>query len=514
MHKVTNKLAAGLHKLQRSAESNIPHRSEPLNSQQSIYRFRKQRGVNLGSWFVLERWITDAPFRYAAAPAQSDLDVARGQHAKETLEAHYDSWITESDWSWICDRGLNTVRIPIGYYHLCGADPSVLEGTDFKDLGHVFSGAWLRLINAIETAQRFGLGVLLDLHAAPGKQNNDSHAGTPMPPTFFSDHRNRTHTIHVLRTLIVHLNNYSPPLLNIVGIELLNEPQPPSDSVLKDWYSIAIKDLATLDRNLPIYLGDCWRTEQYADYIKSTPHSSLLVLDHHLYRCFTSSDISTPAPDHTRSLTDESAHTSRMFSRVAEKLSSAGGGLVVGEWSGALNPGSITGAPDEVKNYVAAQLSLYEKHCAGYFFWTYKKLGLRPDRGWCLRDAVDGGIFPSRVGLLATRRADGDRERQVSARDELKEKALGEHTAYWSKYPGRYQHSRFADGFAVGWDDAYMFFASSSSLDRAVSELGFVGAWSKNRTEDHGSSFWEFQHGFNQGVVAARSDFRQHYCFD
>ncbi|KAJ6605828.1 glycoside hydrolase superfamily [Mycena sp. CBHHK59/15] len=298
----------------------------------------------------------DALFRHAAAPAQSDFDVARGQHATETLEARYDSWI--------CDRVLNTA------------------------------------------------------------------------------------------------------------------------------------DLMTLDPNLPIYLGDCWRTEQYADYIKSTPHSSPLVLDHHLYRCFTSSDISTPAPDHTRSLTDESAHTSRMFSRVAEKLSSAGGGLVVGEWSGALNPGSITGAPDEVKNYAAAQLSLYEKHYEGYFFWTYKKLGLRPDRGWCLRDAVEGGIFPSRVGLLATRRADGDRERQVSARDKVKVKALGEHTAYWSKYPGRYQHSRFADGFAVGWNDAYMFFASSSSLDRAVSELGFVGARSKNRTEDQGSSFWEFRTSF------------------
>ncbi|KAJ6485738.1 glycoside hydrolase superfamily [Mycena sanguinolenta] len=477
-----------------------------------MYRFRKQRGVNLGSWFVLERWIADAPFRYAAPPAQSDLDVARGQNARSVLEAHYDSWISQSDWNWISDRGLNTVRIPasIGYYHLCGADRSVLSGTDFESFYDVFSGVWARLIQAIETAREFGLGVLLDLHAAPGKQNPDAHAGTSNEPRFFSDRRSRMHTIHVLRTLVTCLHAHTPPLVNVVGIELLNEPQPSSDAELKNWYTTAIKDISVLDPTLPIYLGDCWKIEQYAEYIKSIPHSSLLVLDHHLYRCFSSSDISTPASAHARALMDESAATPRMFARVAEMLDSVGG-LVVGEWSGALNPGSLTGSPDDTKNYVAAQLQLYEAHCSGNFFWTYKKAGHNRDQGWCLRDAVDGGVFPPRVGLFASRSSEDDYERQARTRENFKNKALGEHTAYWSKYPGKYRHERFADGFAIGWDDAYTFFAASSRLDRPVSELGFVGAWAKTRTDDH-SSFWEFEHGFRQGVKAARNDFQENYC--
>ncbi|KAJ7886014.1 glycoside hydrolase superfamily [Mycena leptocephala] len=486
----------------------------PHNNEASIYRFRKQRGVNLGSWFVLERWITDAPFRSAAPPAQSDLDVARGQNARAVLEAHYDDWITETDWAWISERGLNTVRIPIGYYHLCGVDVSVLSGTDFENFAHVFSGVWVRLIQAIETAQRFGLGVLLDLHAVPGKQNNDAHAGTSNPAAFFRDRRHRLHTIHVLRTFVTHLNAHNPPLVNLVGIELLNEPHPSVDAELKNWYSTAIKDLAALDPTLPIYVGDCWKTEEYAEYIKSTPHPSLLVLDHHLYRCFTSSDISTPASAHARALTDENAHTPRMFARVAEMLDSAGAGFVVGEWSGALNPGSLTGSPDENKNYVAAQLRLYEAHCSGNFFWTYKKTGRHPDLGWCLRDAVEGGIFPSRVGLFASKSTEGDNERQTIARDNLKDKALGEHTAYWSKYPGKYKHARFAEGFTLGWDDAYTFFTASSHLNGVVSELGFVGGRAKTKTDDHGSSFWEFQHGFKQGVNAATSDFRENYCLN
>ncbi|KAI9062049.1 glycoside hydrolase family 5 protein [Trametes sanguinea] len=139
----------------------------PFPNVQDWYRYRKQRGVNLGSWFVLERWIADSPFRNAAAPAQSDLDVAKGNNAKEILERHWDTWITQADWAWLADKGINTVRIPIGYYHICGADPGVLEGTDFADLDHVFAGAWARVTNALATAHRYGIGVLFECPGTP-----------------------------------------------------------------------------------------------------------------------------------------------------------------------------------------------------------------------------------------------------------------------------------------------------------------------------------------------------------
>ena len=62
---------------------------------------------------MLERWITETPFREAEAPAQSDLDVAKGANAKEILERHWDTWITEADWAWLAEKGINTVRIPV-----------------------------------------------------------------------------------------------------------------------------------------------------------------------------------------------------------------------------------------------------------------------------------------------------------------------------------------------------------------------------------------------------------------
>ncbi|KAG6852880.1 hypothetical protein C0991_008393 [Blastosporella zonata] len=398
-------------------------------SDSTLYQYRKHRGVNLGSWFVLERWITDQPYRFANAPGQSDLDVARGSNARETLENHWDNWIVESDWVWISERGINAVRIPIGYYHLCAVDPSVLHGTAFEAFALVFSGAWLRITKAIQAASRYGLGVLIDLHAAPGKQNNDAHSGTSDPPTFFNDKRSRDHTTRVLcmllKSLKAHANSQTPPLTNLIGIELLNEPASPSDTALQGWYTSTIKALRDIDPTIPLYLGECWRTDQYADFAEQHTPSSPLVLDHHLYRCFTASDNSTPVSEHTHSLSDPSAPTPQMFARVSEKLGRAGGGLVVGEWSGGLNPGSLTGKPGEQREYICAQLELYERHCAGWFFWTYKKQWAG-DTGWSLRDSVGAGVFPDRVALRRRGQILKDEDQRCRKRDEEKDQALGE----------------------------------------------------------------------------------------
>lgn len=51
--------------------------------------------------------------------------------------------------------------------------PEVLKDTDFAPHAEVFAGAWARIEQAIQTAGRFGLGVLVDLHAAAGAQNAD-----------------------------------------------------------------------------------------------------------------------------------------------------------------------------------------------------------------------------------------------------------------------------------------------------------------------------------------------------
>lgn len=229
------------------------------------------------------------------------------------------------------------------------------------------------------------------------------------------------HAKHVLRVLLSLLMRFP----NVIGIELLNEPAPPSDPVLQGWYSDTIRELRSVDPTMPLYISECWRAENYAGYISGLPQTTatFVALDHHLYRCFTKEDIHISALQHARNMADANG-TAGMFARVSEKL---GGGLVVGEWSGALNPGSLRGSHDpagDQRQFVSAQLELFEKYCAGYFFWTYKKQN-RGDKGWSFRDAVEGGTFPSWVGLKARRSCIGDEQSRQGRRSNLRDKALG-----------------------------------------------------------------------------------------
>lgn len=244
------------------------------------------------------------------------------------------------------------------------------------------------------------------------------------------------HTVHVLAVLVSQVNqfckSFDPPLANVVGIELLNEPQ--HDPSLEKWYLDAISAIRSVDPSIPVYIGDSWMTDQYASFIES--HAASLpftVLDHHLYRCFTQGDSSTSASQHAHNLRDPNAGTPQMFARVSQKLQAAGGALVVGEWSGALNPGSLHDVGNDIevrREYISAQLALYEQYCSGYFFWTYKKE--HPgDKGWSFRDAVGSGVFPSRVGLDnrdAVFRGDPQREMR---RNRARDQALGTCPEIW-----------------------------------------------------------------------------------
>ncbi|KAI5122109.1 hypothetical protein M0805_002231 [Coniferiporia weirii] len=468
---------------------------KPINVR-DVYRFRKQRGVNLGSWFTLERWISDAPFRLAQQPAQSDYDVAKGQNAKEILEKHWDCWISEEDWQWLSEHGINTVRIPVGFYHVCGADNSVLSGTDFADSEQVFSGAWSRIMRAIDTAAKYGIGVLIDLHAAPGKQNADAHSGQTGPVRFF-ERENMARTQHVLCVLARELQAKE----NIVGLQLLNEPQ--GHLALAGWYTATLDKLRGIDPYLPLYIHDAWDTHKYASLAGRRAESDFVVVDHHLYRCFTGADHKLSGDEHAGVL---QAH---MAGELAARAGECRGSLVIAEFSAALNPASLrsgeAGEQDRQRRVFArAELEIFERHCAGWFFWTYKKGGW--DAGWSLRDTVLAEIMPKWHGIrrIPGKSVFNDPARKGAAKD----KALREHSAYWDQHKGHYEHWRFEDGFIEGWEDAYAFF--SFDLGRSIPEIGFKGQWAKKRAhkhsreKGHSNNIWEYEHGFSQGVGAAK----------
>ncbi|KAJ1030487.1 hypothetical protein NDA16_001396 [Ustilago loliicola] len=511
--------------LQANSQALPPTSVDAPPSRRDIYLHRKQRGVNLGSWFSLEGWLTPSLFQKAKEPKGSELDVVAGMHpneAKAMLENHWDNFINDGDLQWMVDHGINTVRIPVGYFHFLAGHPNeqvraLLQGTDFEKYAQVYQGAYTRIQRAIESAAGRNVGLLVDLHGAPGGQNADSHCGVSGGKAALWDSRgDQQKTIEILKAMALEYSRFE----NVVGLELINEPK--NSGKLQGFYDEAIGQIRSVSpeaASLPLYLGDAWDTNHYTGYVgQRAAGNNFLVCDYHLYRCFTPEDHKARCEDHARKLhpgtsphpanKDGCGETAGWLQSMSHRC---GGSLIIGEWSAALNPSSLhhLGGEDQQRQakaeYAHNQWKSYDKFCAGYFFWTLKKEG-GPDTGWGFYSAVERGVLPQHLDPHRGRRK--PIQELEGARQGAQDSALSSHAGYWDKQNGGpYEHWRFAEGFNLAWNDSIEFLKADES-----NEIGFIGQWQKMRTTAHaqvkgqGSKMiWEFEHGYTQGLSAFRT---------
>jgi glucan 1,3-beta-glucosidase len=138
-------------------------------------------GVNLGGWFVLEPFITPALFQaYPSAPDEWTLaTLMRADGTLEaTMEAHYDTFITEQDIAQIAGAGLNWVRVPIPFWAISTWADVGVDATGAPVAEPFLEGVgWKYIVRLFGWARKYGIRVNLDLHTAPGSQNGYNHSG-------------------------------------------------------------------------------------------------------------------------------------------------------------------------------------------------------------------------------------------------------------------------------------------------------------------------------------------------
>ena len=124
----------------------------------------KIKGVNLGNWLVLEKWMNPALFE--GTTAEDEYYLPR-QLSPEVYEAririHRSEYITERDFVTIKRMGLESVRIPVPYFIFGDREP--------------FIGCIEELDKAFNWAEKYGLTILIDLHTVPMSQNGFDNGG-------------------------------------------------------------------------------------------------------------------------------------------------------------------------------------------------------------------------------------------------------------------------------------------------------------------------------------------------
>ncbi|CAL8088170.1 unnamed protein product [Orchesella dallaii] len=341
---------------------------------------RPIRGVNLGGWLVLEKWIR--PSVFSGLPNSVDDEYKFCQtlgktEATKRLRAHWDSWVTEQDILNYKNAGINHVRIPVGYWAF-----------DIKQGEPWVSGSWDYVVKAVGWCKKYGVKVMIDLHGAPGSQNGNDHSGQSGPINFFNSDENLQRATNVIKQIATWANgtNWRD---TVTIIELLNEPILWGNEYstrlarLKQYYRMSYDAVRAVNDIAVVAVHDAFIDPSNWYYLRDDSHYYWMMLDTHIYQVF---------GDEYKNLTCQQHET--VACRYRDKLREANQKLwtVVGEWSLA-TPISCSNKA----NIGRQQIGVYEMG-SGWFFWAHKNEQGWQD--WSFQDSYKNGwIRPNNMNV-------------------------------------------------------------------------------------------------------------------
>ena len=251
---------------------------------------KKIKGVNLGNWLVLEKWML--PELFEGTGAEDEVWLNRKMNPaelKEKMKEHRDTFITEQDFAFIKEQGIWLLRIPVPYF-IFGDQPP-------------FNGCVEYLDKAFDWAEKYGLQILIDLHTVPGSQNGYDNGGLTGVCKWCKNPEEVEFALTVLERLAKRYGQRE----GLYGIEVLNEPisflvyaTAPSTGkavdkeeakgsgyvplpFLENFYRNAYRRLRKiLPENKTIVFHDGFRLRHWGKFFRKE-HMKKVVLDTHIY---------------------------------------------------------------------------------------------------------------------------------------------------------------------------------------------------------------------------------------
>ena len=339
------------------------------------------RGVNLGCWFVLERWQIKSLFEkydhHNSCHDEYSLCSLLGDKAETVIRKHRETYIQESDFQWLINHGINSVRIPVGHWIFKGnnhfvATPDILD-------------------KAVDWCEKYNINCFFSLHALPGHQSPAHHTGRE---NFFRWSKDE-HFLSESLNFIEELSERYSDKKCIRGIFTVNEPDQsiPGDFLLnfyKQAYHRIRKHLHHEKTSVIISAFTESRLPEVARSMPSPDYENVMI-DLHYYQCFGDWWVNLTSDQHLSAPLDNRLPQIRQYG--AEDW------LTIGEWSLALRtahdwnyPVKDAGLDQDLlfRSFADNQLKAYEE-TRGWFFWSYKA---ENEPTWSFRESVERGWIP------------------------------------------------------------------------------------------------------------------------
>ncbi|EJD55088.1 glycoside hydrolase family 5 protein [Auricularia subglabra TFB-10046 SS5] len=191
---------------------------------------KKIYGVNIGNWLVMEPWMMRDEWASMGGEecadcsqcigSESALAKTLGNETDSVFQKHWETWFNQADIDRIKAAGLNTVRIPLGYWLV---EPLVDRSTEYYGRGGLTI-----LKTRLRAMKAAGLHVILDHHALPGAAAiRQQFAGlcTSEPQFYTQKNYDRALVWAAVMTAFIYLD---VDFANVFSLQAINEP-------VQDW---------------------------------------------------------------------------------------------------------------------------------------------------------------------------------------------------------------------------------------------------------------------------------------
>ncbi|XP_030485345.2 probable glucan 1,3-beta-glucosidase A [Cannabis sativa] len=304
---------------------------------------------------------------------EGEFQVTNGYgpiRAPQVMRDHWKTFIVEKDFEFISEKGLNAVRIPVGWW----------IANDPRPPRPYVGGSLTMLDKAFSWAEKYGLKVIIDLHAGPGSQNGFEHSSSRDGSIEWGKTDANIHqTVDVIDFLTARYAK-SPSLH---AVELLNEPLSPSVKLetLTKYYKEAYKAIRRHSSTVYVIFSNRLGNIDARELFPLANGLNGIVIDVHYYNLFSSTfDNMTPQQNIDYIFTNRTSDLSYV-------TTSNGPLTFVGEW---VAEWQVKGATkEEYQKFGKAQLEVYNEATFGWAYWTLKNI----NNHWSLEWMINNGYI-------------------------------------------------------------------------------------------------------------------------
>ncbi|KAI3973308.1 hypothetical protein MKX01_020683 [Papaver californicum] len=275
------------------------------------------------------------------------------EKAKEVLDEHWSSYITQADFQFLNESGINAVRIPVGWWIAQDPNPPA----------PYIGGSLAAIDNAFKWAQEYNIKCIINLHCRDGSVD------------WGTSNEHIQQSLDVIEFLASKYGSH-PALL---GIQLLNEPKSPEVPfhISKDYYSKGYNIVRKYSVSAYVIMCQFVDTDPMELYHAIADMGlSDVVVDLHFYNLF------QPKFD-TMNPTENIQFVKDSRKAQLDSLNTANGDgplVFIGEW---VNEMSLRGGSREnYQDLGRAQLDVYGSASFGWAYWSFKNVNDHWDLEW------------------------------------------------------------------------------------------------------------------------------------